>query len=202
MREIARQLGRSPSTISRELRRNAATRCGRLDYRATTAQWHADLRARRPKPAKLAANDDCGPMSRIVWPGWCSVPTGSRLTVLQCPGVAAVTAGARTGAGRGRGVRSRSLTGWVWTSPMMTRCACLMRRSTSRCSCKDAARYWGKQLYLRRQGSVEPVFGQIKSNRGADRFRRRGRSAVRSEWRLLTATHNLLKLHRHQLATA
>jgi transposase len=61
---------------------------------------------------------------------------------------------------------------------------------------------WGNQLYLRRQGSVEPVFGQIKANRGADRFLRRGRSAVRSEWRLLTATHNLLKLHRHQLATA
>src|SRR3954451_14869188 len=61
---------------------------------------------------------------------------------------------------------------------------------------------WGKQLYLKRQGSVEPVFGQIKSNRGADRFQRRGRSAVRSEWRLLTTTHNLLKLHRHQLATA
>jgi hypothetical protein len=61
---------------------------------------------------------------------------------------------------------------------------------------------WGKQLYLKRQGTVEPVFGQIKSNRGAERFQRRGRSAVRSEWRLLTATHNLLKLHRHQLATA
>jgi transposase len=61
---------------------------------------------------------------------------------------------------------------------------------------------WGNQLYLRRQGSVEPVFGQIKANRGADRFLRRGRSAVRSEWRLLTATHNLLKLHRHQLVSA
>ncbi len=58
VREIARLIGRSPSTISRELRRNAATRCGRLDYRATTAQWHADLRARRPKPAKLAVNDE------------------------------------------------------------------------------------------------------------------------------------------------
>jgi len=57
MREVARRLGRSPSTISRELRRNAATRGGRLDYRATTAQWHADGRARRPKPAKLAVND-------------------------------------------------------------------------------------------------------------------------------------------------
>src|SRR3982751_5844309 len=54
VREVARRLGRSPSTISRELRRNAATRSGRLDYRATTARWHADRRARRAKPAKLA----------------------------------------------------------------------------------------------------------------------------------------------------
>ncbi len=57
VRGIARRLGRSPSTISRELRRNAATRGGDLTYRATTAQWHADRRARRPKTAKLAAND-------------------------------------------------------------------------------------------------------------------------------------------------
>jgi IS30 family transposase len=57
VREIARRVCRSPSTISRELRRNAATRGGYLDYRATTAQWHADRRARRPKVAKLAAND-------------------------------------------------------------------------------------------------------------------------------------------------
>ena len=56
VREIARRLGRAPSTISRELRRNAATRSGGLDYRATTAQWHADRSARRPKPAKLAVN--------------------------------------------------------------------------------------------------------------------------------------------------
>ena len=57
VREIAGRLGRSPSTISRELRRNAATRGGRLEYRATTAQWHADRRAERPKAAKLAANE-------------------------------------------------------------------------------------------------------------------------------------------------
>src|SRR5512132_2151412 len=56
VRQIARRLGRSPSTLSRELRRNAATRGGRLEYRATTAQWHADRRARRPKTAKLAVN--------------------------------------------------------------------------------------------------------------------------------------------------
>jgi hypothetical protein len=48
VRGIARALGRAPSTISRELRRNAATRGGKLDYRASVAQWKADLLARRP----------------------------------------------------------------------------------------------------------------------------------------------------------
>jgi transposase, IS30 family len=57
VRAIARQLGRAPSTISRELRRNAATRGGKLDYRASVAQWKAELVAQRPKPAKLVAND-------------------------------------------------------------------------------------------------------------------------------------------------
>src|SRR5919204_6729228 len=57
VRETARRLGRYPSTVSRELRRNAATRGGRLEYRATTAQWHADRRAERPKVAKLATNN-------------------------------------------------------------------------------------------------------------------------------------------------
>jgi len=57
VRGIARRLGRDPSTISRELRRNAATRGGRLDYRASVAQWKAELLAERPKTAKLAAND-------------------------------------------------------------------------------------------------------------------------------------------------
>lgn len=56
VREIARRLGRDPSTISRELRRNAATRSGSFTYRATTAQWHAARAARRPKPAKLVTN--------------------------------------------------------------------------------------------------------------------------------------------------
>ena len=54
MQEVARRLGRVASTISRELRRNAATRSGGLAYRATTAQWHAERAARRPKQAKLA----------------------------------------------------------------------------------------------------------------------------------------------------
>jgi hypothetical protein len=56
--------------------------------------------------------------------------------------------------------------------------------------------------YRKRMATVEPVIGQMKFNRGFTRFQRRGRSAVRSEWRLAAATHNLLKLHGHRLATA
>jgi len=48
---------------------------------------------------------------------------------------------------------------------------------------------------------IEPIFGHTK-HRKIDRFQRRGRAACRSEWRLITATHNLLKLHRHQIAAA
>ena len=48
---------------------------------------------------------------------------------------------------------------------------------------------------------IEPVFGHTKHNRGATRFHRRGRTAVRTELRLLMMTHNLNKLHRHQIAT-
>jgi IS30 family transposase len=55
VREIARRIGRHASTISRELRRNAATRSGYVEYRATVAHWRAQRRARRPC-AKLAAN--------------------------------------------------------------------------------------------------------------------------------------------------
>ena len=56
VREIARRLGRSASTVSRELRRNASTRSNAVVYRATTAQWHAERRASRPKVSKLDTN--------------------------------------------------------------------------------------------------------------------------------------------------
>lgn len=56
VREIARRLRRDPGTISRELRRNAATRAGQVEYRASVAQWKAENAARRPKQAKLVAN--------------------------------------------------------------------------------------------------------------------------------------------------
>jgi transposase len=60
----------------------------------------------------------------------------------------------------------------------------------------------GAELYGKRQPMIEPVFGQTKFNRGIDRFHRRARHAARTEWRLITATHNLLKLWRHTIAPA
>ena len=56
VREIARTIGRDPGTISRELRRNAAVRYGSRGYRASVAQWKADMAAKRPKAAKLVTN--------------------------------------------------------------------------------------------------------------------------------------------------
>jgi transposase len=61
---------------------------------------------------------------------------------------------------------------------------------------------YGGGLYRKRKAMVEPVFAQTKHNRRISQFQRRGRSAARSEWRLITATHNLMKLHKHQLAAA
>lgn len=58
----------------------------------------------------------------------------------------------------------------------------------------------GAELYGKRQQLIEPVFANTKFNRRMERFSRRGRSAARTEWRLITATHNLLKLHKHHLA--
>ena len=55
----------------------------------------------------------------------------------------------------------------------------------------------GRRLYKKRGQTVEPVFGQIKSARGCDGFMRHGTAACDSEWKLLCATHNLLKRWRH-----
>jgi transposase len=55
----------------------------------------------------------------------------------------------------------------------------------------------GAGLYRQRGQTIEAIFGQTKHNRRIDRFQRRGRPACQAEWKLITATHNLLKLWRH-----
>jgi len=52
----------------------------------------------------------------------------------------------------------------------------------------------GRAVYKMRKAVVEPVFGQIKEGRGFRRFLLRGRAKVEAEWKLICATHNLLKL--------
>src|SRR5215213_4394125 len=72
--------GRYLAFAERELRRNAATRSGNLDYRATTAQWHAERAGRRPKMAKLAINPELRSYVQdrlagaVVAPGGAAVP--------------------------------------------------------------------------------------------------------------------------------
>lgn len=55
----------------------------------------------------------------------------------------------------------------------------------------------GQEIYSKRKESVEPVFGQIKENRGIRGFLLRGLAAVKGEWNLICLTHNILKLWRH-----
>lgn len=56
----------------------------------------------------------------------------------------------------------------------------------------------GAALYAKRQHTIEPVFGTIKEARGYRRFTRRGLTAVQAEWQLITAAHNIIKLHHQQ----
>jgi IS30 family transposase len=104
VREIARQLGRSPSTISREVRRNHAFRGG---YRATNAQWHAERRARRPKPAKLAINDALRGYVQDRLAGVITRPDGSKV-----PGPSVVWNGRDRGHQRHRRRDRRWATAW------------------------------------------------------------------------------------------
>ena len=85
VRQIARQTGRSASTISRELRRNRAHRNGPLRYRAISAQWQADQRARRPKAAKLVMNE---PLREYVQERLAGVIVADDGTTLPGPEVA------------------------------------------------------------------------------------------------------------------
>ncbi|NIA26407.1 MAG: IS30 family transposase [Gammaproteobacteria bacterium] len=111
VRAIAHKLGRSPSTISRELRRNAATRGGKLVYRASVAQWKADLVARRPKTPKLVANDRLHDYVQERLAGEVRYPDGSPVT------------GPEVGPWKGRNKPHRGDRRWVqgWSPEQISR---------------------------------------------------------------------------------
>ncbi|MGW2184025.1 IS30 family transposase [Streptomyces sp. NPDC001732] len=101
VREIARTVGRDPGTISRELRRNAATRSGKVEYRASVAQWKADLVARRPKTAKLVTNPRLHAYVQERLSGQISRPDGTSIS------------GPTTGKWTGRNKPHRKDRAWV-----------------------------------------------------------------------------------------
>ena len=111
VRSIARQVGRDPSTISRELRRNAATRGQKLDYRASVAQWKADLVAQRPKTAKLVANSALHDYVQQRLSGKVHHPNGKTVT------------GPTTPQWKGRGKPHRKDRPWVfaWSPEQISR---------------------------------------------------------------------------------
>jgi DNA-binding CsgD family transcriptional regulator len=143
VREIARRVGRSPSTISRELRRNAATRSHAVAYRATTAQWHAERRASRPKVSKIAANDALRVYVQERLAGTIAQPDGAAV-----PGPDVRWVGRRHGrrADR-RWARSWSpeqiANGLGPISRMMGPCGSRTRRSTRPCTSRAAGRCAG-----------------------------------------------------------
>ncbi len=136
------EIGRTPSTVSRELRRNAATRGGKLEYRASVAQWKADQVAKRPKTRSSSTTtvlrgyvqdrlvgQSCGAQTATVvgpegsaWNG--PEQAASRVTAVGCRG----------------GARSRSPVDSALISPMMSRCGSATKRSTRRSTWKRAAR--------------------------------------------------------------
>ncbi len=166
MREVGRQeLGRTASTISRELRRNAATRSGSLEYRATTAQWHAERSARRPKQAKLALNATLQTYVEERLAGVVVAPGGLLFPARLYAGKAAGMDRGSIGGGQTPGARSRLLA------------AC---RSTSRtlmrpCASNHEAVY--QALFVQSRGALRELTGCLRAGRvlRTPRARTRGR---------------------------
>ena len=55
----------------------------------------------------------------------------------------------------------------------------------------------GREMYAKRKGMIEPIFGQLKQALGFRQFSMRGLASMRGEWRLMATVHNLLKLWRN-----
>lgn len=131
VREIAGHPGRSLSTISRELRRNAGTRGGTLIYRAVIAQWHRDRRVSRPKAGGLIRNERLREYVQERLAGVTRTPSGDLVTARRrSREMAGTKRAARTGAGPPRGAQNRSLAGCRSISMMMSQCGSPTRRST------------------------------------------------------------------------
>lgn len=119
--EIARRIGRDPSTISRALRRHAATRSSQRGYRATVAQWKAQRAAKRPNRPSSKPTRGFGGTWRASSRARSPTLRVARSQARTCPGRGGATAAGRIAGGVSRGARSRSATGFRSTSPRMSR---------------------------------------------------------------------------------
>jgi transposase len=139
-REVARRLGRAASTISRELRRNAATE---------VATWHiaqqrrsgmlSDLLAAQSRRS-LRSTRHCEPMWSNDWQGLSSPQVELLFPARPWAGKAAGMDHESLGGGQAPGARSRLLVACRSTSRTMRPCASAMKRSINRCSFKAVAR--------------------------------------------------------------
>ena len=173
VREIARRLGRAPSTVSRELRRNAATRGGELDYRATTAQWHAERAARRPKAAKLATN-----------PALRSYVQERLAGAVVAPGGAALPGPAVPWKGRRHGRRQNRRWGMAWSPQQIAERLRLDYPDDTRMRISHEAIY--QALYIQGRGALKRELTQCLRTGRALRVPRartqgRGKSFVTPE---------------------
>ena len=142
VREIARQLGRAPSTISRELQRNAALGPAGLNIGPRPRRRMPSVALDDPSRRSSRSTRSCGAMCRTDSPEPCSGLTGAS-RVRRSAGVGGVRGRERTDAGDNVGARSRSPVDCAWTSPMMSRCVFPMRRSISRSMSRAAERCAG-----------------------------------------------------------
>ena len=173
VREIARRLGRAPSTISRELRRHAATRSGGLAYRATTAQWHAERAARRPKAAKLATNAALRAYVRERLAGHVAAPGG-----------AAVPGPAVPWKGRRHGPRQNRRWGMAWSPQQIAERLRLEHPDDTAMRISHEAIY--QALYVQGRGALRrELTACLRTGRALRvpraRTRRQGKSFVTSE---------------------
>ena len=164
VRGIARKLNRSPSTVSRELRRNAATRGGRLEYRASVAQWKAELLARRPKQAKLVTNDSLRQYVR------------ERLTGDVTPPGSAEAVGPKVSAWQGRNKPHRGDRVWVkgWSPEQIAHRLPLDFPADPSMRISHEAIY--QALYVQSRGGLErELVVHLRTGRALRKPRARGR---------------------------
>lgn len=149
VREISRRLGRNPSTISREVRRNASTRTWRLEYMASKPSGTRSGELADPRRPSWPSTRGCGTMSRTGFRAWSRRPMAELWARRAGSGRAATSRIVAIAAGSKLGALSRSPSGCRSISPMIRPCASAMRPSI---------RPFTSRAVVRSSGSWSPAY--------------------------------------------